>query len=142
MLRTWALCFQKSCIFVSLILNFTHTRLEKICLQQSDWFSYFINPLRYYATFKVRKFESLLYKINTCLHKTATCIGLRAELIFAALYFYIYELKKCVSDFYNLFHTWDINIFLLRGVFFSRYIQLKITFSDEKNISGKIWDTL
>ena len=84
--------------------------------------------LRYYATFKVKKFESLFYKINTCLQKATTCIGLQAEqifsvniyytyfsilgvtftvpflcyfqkLIFAALYFYIYELKKCVSEF-------------------------------------------
>ena len=29
-----------------------------------------IYALRYYATFKVRKFESLLYKIKTCLQKT------------------------------------------------------------------------
>ena len=42
-----------------------------------------LNPLRYYATFKVRKFESLFYKINTCLQKTTTCIGLRAEQIFS-----------------------------------------------------------
>ena len=26
--------------------------------------------LKYYATFKMRKFESLFYKINTCLHNT------------------------------------------------------------------------
>ena len=32
--------------------------------------------LRYYATFKVRKFESLFYKMNTFLQKTTTCIGL------------------------------------------------------------------
>ena len=38
--------------------------------------------LRYYATFKVRKFESF-YKINTCLQKTTTCFGLRAEQIFS-----------------------------------------------------------
>ena len=38
--------------------------------------------LRFYATFKVRKFESLLYKINPCLQKTTTCIGLQAEQIF------------------------------------------------------------
>ena len=38
--------------------------------------------LRYYATFKVRKFESLFYKINTCLQKTTTYIGLQAEQIF------------------------------------------------------------
>ena len=94
-------------------------------------------PLRYYAVFKVRKFESLFYKINTCL--TTTCIGLQVEqrlsvnifymfffsilgvafavpfqffpeapascykeifeIIFNALYCYLYELKKCVSDF-------------------------------------------
>ena len=28
--------------------------------------------LRYYAIFKVKKFESLICKINTCLQKTAT----------------------------------------------------------------------
>ena len=39
--------------------------------------------LRYYATFKVRKFESLFYKINTCLQKTTTCIGLQVEQIFS-----------------------------------------------------------
>ena len=39
--------------------------------------------LRYYATFKVRKFESLFYKINTCLQKIATCIVLQAEQIFS-----------------------------------------------------------
>ena len=32
---------------------------------------------------KVRKFESFFYKINTCLQKTTTCIGLRVEQIFS-----------------------------------------------------------
>ena len=36
---------------------------------------------RYYATFKVRKFESL-YEINTCLQKTTSCNGLRTEQTF------------------------------------------------------------
>ena len=31
-----------------------------------------------------------------------------------------------------LLHTGDINIFVLCGVFFSRYFQIKISFSDEK----------
>ena len=39
--------------------------------------------LRYYATFKVREFEWLFYKINTFLQKTTTCIGLEAEQIFS-----------------------------------------------------------
>ena len=39
--------------------------------------------LRYYAAFKVRIFELLFYKINTCLQKTTTCTGLRAEKIFS-----------------------------------------------------------
>ena len=38
--------------------------------------------LRDNATFKVRKFESLFYKINACLQKTTTCIGLQEEQIF------------------------------------------------------------
>ena len=36
-----------------------------------------IKLLRYYATFRVRKFE------YTCLQKTSTCIGLQAEQIFS-----------------------------------------------------------
>ena len=94
--------------------------------------------LRYYATFKVRKFESSFYEINTFLQKTTTCIELQAEqifsliiqyiyffnfgrdfcgsfsmfiqklqhlvikkieIIFTVLYFYLYKLKKYVSDF-------------------------------------------
>ena len=50
--------------------------------------------------------------------------------------------SKSVSQIFKiLFQTGDINIFVLRGVFFSRYVQLKSSFSDEKNISGEIWDT-
>ena len=37
-----------------------------------------------------------------------------------------------------LFQTGDINIFVLRGVFFSRYVQLKSSFSQEKDISCEI----
>ena len=40
--------------------------------------------------------------------------------------------------FKTLFQTRDINIFVLCGVFFSRYDQLKNTFSDQKNISIEI----
>ena len=54
-------------------------------------------------------------------------------MIFAALYFYMSSK--------SVFRTGDISIFVLRGVFFSRYVRLKSTFPDEKN-SGEIWDTL
>ena len=47
--------------------------------------------------------------------------------------------SKIVSQIFKiLFQTGDINIFVLRGVFSSRYVQLKSSFSDEKNISGEI----
>ena len=36
-----------------------------------------------------------------------------------------------------LFQTGDINIFVFRGVFFSRYVQLKRFFSDEKKTAMK-----
>ena len=42
-----------------------------------------LKGLRYYTPFKVRKFESLFYKINTCLQKTMSCIGLQAQQIFS-----------------------------------------------------------
>ena len=51
--------------------------------------------------------------------------------------------SKNVSQIFKiLFQNEDINIFVLRGVFFSRYVQLKSSFSDEKIISDEIWDTL
>ena len=41
--------------------------------------------------------------------------------------------SKSLSQIFEiLFQTGDINIFVLRGVFFSRYIQLKSSFSDGK----------
>ena len=47
--------------------------------------------------------------------------------------------SKIVSQIFKiLFHAGDINNFIPRGVFFSRYVQLKSSFSDEKNISGEI----
>ena len=47
--------------------------------------------------------------------------------------------SKSVSQLFKiLFQTGDINIFVFCGVFFSTYVQLKGSFSDEKNISGEI----
>ena len=42
-----------------------------------------LERLRFYATFKVRKFESSFCKLNTFLQKTTTYIGLQAEQIFS-----------------------------------------------------------
>ena len=50
--------------------------------------------------------------------------------------------KSVPQIFEILFQTGDINIFVLRGVFVSRYVQLKSSFSDEKNIGGETQDTL
>ena len=43
----------------------------------------FTQLLQCYAAFKVRKFGSLSYKINTLLQKATTSIGLQAERIFS-----------------------------------------------------------
>ena len=46
--------------------------------------------------------------------------------------------SKSVSQIFKiLFQTGDINIFVLRGVFFSRYVQLKSSFSGEKTLAVK-----
>ena len=51
--------------------------------------------------------------------------------------------SKSVSHIVKvLFQIGDINIFVLRSVFFNRYVQLKSSFSDEKTINGEIWDTI
>ena len=44
--------------------------------------------------------------------------------------------SKSLSQIFKiLFETRDINIFVLRGVVYSRHVQLKSSFSDEKNFS-------
>ena len=46
--------------------------------------------------------------------------------------------SKSVSQIFKiLFQTGDINIFVLRGVFFSRYVELKSSFSFEKTSAVK-----
>ena len=62
----------------------------------------------------------------------------KVEIIFAALYLNSYELKRVSHIFKILFQTGDNNNFVLRGVFFNRYFQLKSSFFDVKNISGEI----
>ena len=71
----------------------------------------------------------------------ASCGKKKFQIIFTALYFYLSELKECVSGFKILFQTGDVNIFILCGIFFTKYVQLKSSLPDEKN-SGEIWDTL
>ena len=58
------------------------TILTSFVLSAAGFFSVIFN-LRYYATFRVRRFYSLLYKINSFFQKASTCIGLRAEQIFS-----------------------------------------------------------
>ena len=51
--------------------------------------------------------------------------------------------SKSVSQiFKTLFQTGDINIFVLPGVFFSRYVQLTSSFTDEKNQRWHLKHTL
>ena len=51
----------------------------------------------------------------------------------------IFMSSESVSQIFEiLFQTGDINNFVLRGVFFSRHVQLKSSFSEEKNISIEI----
>ena len=60
-----------------------------------------------------------------------SCCQKKFELIFVAMYFYIFKI---------LFQTGEINTFVLRGVFFCRYVHLKSHF---KNISGEItWQSI
>ena len=44
--------------------------------------------------------------------------------------------KRVSQIFKILFQTGDINIFVLRGVFFSRYVRLKRSFPDKKKTSA------
>ena len=46
--------------------------------------------LRYYAAFKVTKFESLFYKINTCLQKLLLALGCRKGNILSKYIIYIF----------------------------------------------------
>ena len=80
-------------IFLIILLKFfVDWKFQEISifLLFQNMFSYDPYKLRYYATFKVRKFESLFYKINKCLQKATTCTGLRAEQIFSVNIWYTY----------------------------------------------------
>ena len=57
--------------------------------------------LRYHPTFKVRKFVSLFYKLNTCSQKTTTYVGLQAEPIFSVTLLKVTILHGCFSRFLN-----------------------------------------
>ena len=46
-------------------------------------------------------------------------------------------MQKKSQIFEILFQTGDIDIFVLRGVFFGRYVQLKSSLSDEKTLAVK-----
>ena len=46
--------------------------------------------------------------------------------------------KRMSQIFTILFQIGDINIFVLCGVFFSRYVQIKSSFFAEENISGEL----
>ena len=50
--------------------------------------------------------------------------------------------KSDARIFEILFQTGDINILILRIIFFSRYAQLKSSFSEQKIISGEIRNTI
>ena len=51
-------------------------------------------------------------------------------------------ISKSVSQIFKiLFQTGDVNIFVLRSVFSSRYVQLKSCFSEEKKTSAVISKT-
>ena len=55
------------------------------------------------------------------------------------LFYVIFRSSKSVSQILKIsFQTGNINIFVLRGVFFSGNVQLKSSFSDEKIISEEI----
>ena len=60
---------------------------------------------------------------------------------FCCIVFLYLWAQKMSQIFKILFQTGDI-MFVLRGIFFSRYVQLKSSFSDKRNISGEIWGTL
>ena len=47
-------------------------------------------------------------------------------------------MKIADTSFKILFQTGDINSVALHGVFFSRYVQLKSSFSDKKNVNCEI----
>ena len=60
-----------------------------------------LNPLKYYATFKVRKFESLFYTINTCLQKLPLALDCGQGNIFSKYIIYIFF--NFGRDFYGSF---------------------------------------
>ena len=156
----------------------SHIDSGQYFIQLEEKLSHPKNSLRYYATFKVRKFESLFYKINTffqknChLHQTAgrvnilckyiiciffsfehsfcssfsvlfsrasaSCGKKKKEIIFAALYFCLHELKKCVSDFQNLISNWRYCFYTFRCLFQQIFSTKQLLFSRKQLVKSEI----
>ena len=58
------------------IMSMFLTFVKWITNTMKDYLNFYLS---YYATSKVKKFGSLFYKINTCLQKSTTCIGLEVD---------------------------------------------------------------
>ena len=99
------------------------------------------NELRYYATFRVRRLLVLqncyIFAKNYRLH----WIAVRANILDVAFgvpflcYFQKLQLlvvKKLFQIFKILFQIDDIYIFVFRGVFFCRFVQIKRSIIDKK----------
>ena len=99
--------------------------------EQIFFFKYIIHIFFQFWTWLLRSFSMLFPKAPASYCKT-----ILNEFLLQCTSICISS--KIVSDFKNLFQTGNINIFVLRGVLFSRYVQLKSLFSDEKKISSEI----
>ena len=135
------------------------------------------SSLRYYDTFKLRKFESLFYKIHIFSRKLCrqtkyslwkynihifSILGVVLavpvlyviaksssflwqkifEIIFAALYFYLVSSVSLSQIFKIWLQTGNINILILRGIFYSRHVQLESSFLTKKNQRWNLRHTL
>ena len=91
-----AFCFTFKALFVLKVFIFLFWIFGKMARLE-------ILRLGYYATFIVEKFYLLFYKVNTCLQKTATSIGLQAKQIFTVnnSYMYFFNLQRVFCGFFS-----------------------------------------
>ena len=84
----------KTLLIIQTIFIFHH----KLCCRMDKKF----RNTRYYTTFKVRKFESLFYKINTCLQKNyhLHCISGRANILKKDIIYAFFNFGRGFCDFF------------------------------------------
>ena len=96
-----------------------------------EWFRLCL--LRYYAIFKVRKFESLFYKLNTSLQKSTTCIRIADRANILSKYIYVFSILGVAFAVLFLCYFQKLQLLLVKN-FWTNFLCIVLLFVWAQNM--------